>query len=370
VLTIGQVNESYEGMLVTFKDVTFLDGDKVIPLTAAANLSFTDGSASMIVYSRYNSRISGKMLPSGLVSVTGVISQYAGTYQLLVNDISDIKAGFDNLPPMITGVVVNDKDWIEVSFNEKVDKTSAENISNYSFDNGLNIAGAYIYGGTKVLLLVTGIKQIDYTLTVNGVKDLQGNAIANATRLFHSDFSDPNAKPVVCLNDTVEALDLSIVNINVAANDTLPASYNLSILRQPEFGTASIEADNSITYATSYVDIPVIHDTIVYESCNAVNPLNCGQAKVFITLDFSISVKNRYYNKVTFYPNPVVEDMIVKSENNVSQFEILDLTGKSLIRIIPENNEFTVKMSGLKGIYLVRMIMDSGEIHMKKVVKY
>jgi hypothetical protein len=62
--------------------------------------------------------------------------------------------------------------------------------------------------------------------------------------------------------------------------------------------------------------------------------------------------------------------MIVKSENNVSQFEILDLTGKSLIRIIPENNEFTVKMSGLKGIYLVRMIMDSGEIHMKKVVKY
>ena len=370
ILTLDQVKEDYENMLVTFKDVTFLDGDKVIPLSAAANLSFTDGTNSMIVYSRYNSRISGKVLPSGIVDVTGVISQYAGNYQLLVNDISDIKSGFDDQAPIITGVVAIDKDWIEVSFNEKIDKTTAETISNYSFTGGLNISGAYIYGGTKVLLLVTGIKAIDYTLTINGVKDLQGNTVSNATKVFHSDFEDPGAEPVICLNDTIETMELSIVNVNVIANDTLPDNYTLSILRFPESGIATIETDNSITYETNVVDLAIVRDTVIYEICNSNNPLNCDQAIVFITMNFSTSIKTSAFNTVSFYPNPVINNLYVKSENPVSQFEILDLAGKSVIRLKPLNKEFTILMPELKGIYIARMKMNSGDTLMKKVVKF
>jgi endonuclease I len=287
VLTIDQVNENYEGMLVTFENVTFLDGDKVIPLTSAASLTFTDGAGSMIVYARYNSRISGKVLPSGNVSVTGVISQYAGIYQLLVNDISDIKAGFDNEPPMITGVIANDKDWIEVSFNEKVDQTTAENISNYSFTNGLNIAGAYLYGGTKVLLLVTGIQKIDYKLTINGIKDLQGNTILNATKDFHSDFADPAYRAISCVNDTVDTVDQSLFNIDVISNDTLPTGVIVTVIKQPHYGTATVNSDFSINYETLMGGAPLLRDTIIYGVCNTSDPLKCGQAIVFITLNYS-----------------------------------------------------------------------------------
>lgn len=189
-LSINQINESYESMLVKFKTVTFLNGDTFIPLSEQATLAFTDGAATANVYSRYNSRISGKLLPGGSVDVTGVISQYAAAYQILLNSIDDIETGFDDQAPIIAAVVVNDKDWIEVSFNEKLDQTSAETISNYELTGNLGITGAYLYNNTKVLLLVTGLKEQDYTLTVNGVEDLQGNAISNAVFNFHSDFTN------------------------------------------------------------------------------------------------------------------------------------------------------------------------------------
>ncbi len=371
-ITIDQANEDYEGMLVKIKNVTFLDGDKVIPLTTSTNLTFTDGSSSMIVYARYNSRISGHILPSGNVDVTGVISQYStvpGTgFQLLVNDISDIVGGFDDQAPILTGVVVNDKDWIEVSFNEKVDKATAENISNYTFTNGLITSGAYLYGGTKVLLLVTGLKQVDYTLTVNGITDLKGNSMANATIDFHSDFSDPLFKPIICNNDTLTFLNETLVNLNVIYNDSVPADFNLSVIKEPGFGTATVMEDKTIKYETS--SQVLVQDSFIYEICYINDAVNCYQATAYITLNFNTSVKGLINDQVRFYPNPVLENLHVKSVNPVAMVEILDLSGKKLDSQSPMKNEFELKIPGMKGVYFLRLKMVSGESIMKKIIKY
>ena len=188
-ITISDADEDYEGMRVLFKNVTFLEGDTQIPVSEAVTLHFTDGIGTMPVYVRYNSRLGGKTVPSGTVNVTGIVSQYQGTYQVLLNSIDDISTGEDYEAPLLTGVVVNDASWIEVSFSEKLEKTSAENISNYTISDGVNISGAYLYNDTKVLLLVTGLRIQDYTLTVTNVTDLQGNAITEATFDFHSDYT-------------------------------------------------------------------------------------------------------------------------------------------------------------------------------------
>lgn len=369
VLSISQVNESYEGMLVKFENVTFLDGDKIIPLSVSTNLSFTDGSSSMIVYARYNSRISGKLLPSGSVDVTGVISQYGGVYQLLINDISDIKAGFDNQAPIIGTVIANDKDWIEVSFNEKIDKTTAENIANYSLTSGINIVGAYLYGGTKVLLLVTGMQAIDYTLTVSGVKDLQGNSMAGSSKVFHSFFSDPLYKPLTSLNDTFSVYQQSLLNMNVLENDTVPVNIVVSIVRQPESGTVSIESDMSLKYEMTGTTGGIIRDTIIYRVCYTNDPVNCTEAKVFITMDFNISVKNQPGQKITLYPNPVYNELQIQSENIVSKIEIYDMTGKSLVHHVPLKNRCSVLMPSAKGLYFIKVTMDTGETITRKIVR-
>lgn len=188
-ISISEVGEEYEGMLVKIKDVTFLEGDAYIPVNQSMTLNFTDGENSMTVYSRYNSRLGGNTVPSGTVDIVGVVSQYKGDYQMLINSISDITAGDDNEPPMLTAVVVNDASWIELSFNEKLDKTSAEIVSNYSISDGVIITDAYLYNDTKVLLLVSGLRNQNYTITVSNVSDLRGNSIAEASMNFFSEFS-------------------------------------------------------------------------------------------------------------------------------------------------------------------------------------
>lgn len=188
-ITLDQVNEDYEGMLVKFQNVTFLEGDTEIPYDEQTILNLTDGDETIDVYVRYNSRLGGKVVPAGIVNVTAVVSQYQGNYQLLINDIDDIEFGDDNAPPLIGNVIVNDASWIEIQFSEKLDKVSAENTANYSIDGDVSISGAYLYNNTSVLLLVTGLQAQSYTLTVSGVTDLQGNAISNASFNFESEFS-------------------------------------------------------------------------------------------------------------------------------------------------------------------------------------
>ncbi len=187
VITIAEANEDYEGMLVTIENVTFLEGDTKISLDQS-ELHFTDGANTMVVYSRYNSRLGGEMVPSGTVNVTGVISAY-NSFQMLINSIDDIDVGEDNDPPILAAVAVTSANWIEVSFNEKLDKTSAELVSNYSIDGGVTITGAYLYNDTKVQLLVSGLMEDDYTITVSNIADLQGNTISETTFDFHSDYT-------------------------------------------------------------------------------------------------------------------------------------------------------------------------------------
>ncbi len=189
-LKINEITEDYEGMFVEIKNVTFYNGDQIIPLNQGVELEFTDGTNSMIVYSRYNSRISGKRLPGGTVNVKGVVSQYQGDYQLLVNNINDISLpDKDSDAPIISDVVVNDASWIEVRFNERIDKTTAETISNYSITGDVSISGAFIYNDTKVLLLTSGLEIGNYTITINGVEDLHGNAISDASFDFYSEYT-------------------------------------------------------------------------------------------------------------------------------------------------------------------------------------
>ncbi|MFC2091121.1 DUF5689 domain-containing protein, partial [Bacteroidota bacterium] len=188
-LTIPEADEDYEGMLVRISNVTFLEGDALIPVNEAMTLTFTDGTNEMTVYSRYNSRLGGKTAPSGTVNVTGIVSQYQDNYQILIHEIDDIEAGEDNEAPLLTGVVVNDASWIELSFSEKIEKASAEQVANYSISGDVVIQGAYLYNETRVLLYVSGLQVQEYTVTVMHVSDLRGNHITETSMTFNSEFT-------------------------------------------------------------------------------------------------------------------------------------------------------------------------------------
>lgn len=179
-LTVSQVSEQYEGMLITIRNAQFAAGGITIP-DGNNTYTFNDGTGSMVIFSRYESRLVGHELPAGVVNITGVLSQYGTAYQILVRDMNDFTPGDDNQAPYITAIEVIDTAWLMVDFNERLDAASSQVTGNYSINNGITVLGAYLYENTHVSLNITGLKSGTHTLTVNDVEDELGNATSNET---------------------------------------------------------------------------------------------------------------------------------------------------------------------------------------------
>ena len=95
---------------------------------------------------------------------------------ILVRDMNDFAAGDDTDPPYIVAINVNDPSWLMVDFNERLDATTSQLITNYTINNNITVLGAYLYENTHVSLNISGMESGTHTLTVNGVEDELGNA--------------------------------------------------------------------------------------------------------------------------------------------------------------------------------------------------
>jgi Concanavalin A-like lectin/glucanases superfamily/Bacterial Ig-like domain len=91
----------------------------------------------------------------------------------------------NNVPPTITsvGIPIWNTTNIIVLFSEAVDPTTATTVANYSLNNGASILSAAIGDApNKVVLTTSALTQgTVYTLTVQDVQDLYGNAIVTAS---------------------------------------------------------------------------------------------------------------------------------------------------------------------------------------------
>lgn len=179
-LTVSEVSEQYEGMLVKIRNAQFTEGGIIIP-DGNNTYTFSDGTGSMPIFSRYESRLVGHELPAEVVNITGVVSQYGTAYQILVRDMNDFTPGDDNEAPHITAIEVIDSIWLMVDFSERLDATTSQVTGNYSINNGITVLGAYLYQNTHVSLNITGMHSGTHTLTVNGVEDEVGNATSGET---------------------------------------------------------------------------------------------------------------------------------------------------------------------------------------------
>ena len=107
------------------------------------------------------------------------------------NDNDD---GNNTTAPTVISVTFQGTTQIDVTFSEPLDKATAENPSNYSIDNGVEVKAAVLSADLTTVHLLTSRHQsgVEYTLTVNNVRDLQGEAVASNTRFRYSDDSGSN----------------------------------------------------------------------------------------------------------------------------------------------------------------------------------
>ncbi|HTB52050.1 MAG TPA: lamin tail domain-containing protein [Ferruginibacter sp.] len=96
----------------------------------------------------------------------------------------------DITPPTIQSITAISPTMIDVLFDEPVDNTSGQLITNYTADNGLsNPVAATQDVSNAALVHLSFANKIpngtSCTLTINNVQDLAGNAISNATATFN-----------------------------------------------------------------------------------------------------------------------------------------------------------------------------------------
>lgn len=154
VLSIPQIGEEYEGMLVKVENVTFTDAGTIF--TGNKKYEFTANGQSGYIYVKTSQTdIVGQPVPSGLVSIVAECSQFHYSnpndgYQLLPRTISDIQ---------LSGSIY----LTSVLNNSAFTKTSLD------FDWSTNIAGTteMYYGNTET------------TVTANHASGTGGSATHN-----------------------------------------------------------------------------------------------------------------------------------------------------------------------------------------------
>jgi hypothetical protein len=122
----------------------------------------------------------------------------------------------DSQPPDIADVSPITLNVINIVFNEKVEKGSAENAGNYIIDNGIEVKSASLLSDRKTVQLETSAHapDKDYTLTVNGIYDIAipPNPIAADTRISYtvSDLDQDTTPPTLRLANLVTSTQLNV----------------------------------------------------------------------------------------------------------------------------------------------------------------
>ncbi|MEA3286064.1 MAG: lamin tail domain-containing protein [Candidatus Marinimicrobia bacterium] len=97
---------------------------------------------------------------------------------------------FDVTGPAIVSAAASSDTSVVLTFSEVVHPATGEHLTNYSFDNGIGTPLAAEADGNIVTLITTPFTvDLEYTITMNNIWDMLGNAIeANSTISFTSTF--------------------------------------------------------------------------------------------------------------------------------------------------------------------------------------
>ncbi|HEY5370849.1 MAG TPA: lamin tail domain-containing protein [Hanamia sp.] len=138
----------------------------------------------------------------------------------------------DVTSPVIRSVTATSNATVDVLFDEPLDKISAVLFSNYSANKGLGMPNLVIADSqnpslTHLTFESTFNNGEAYTLTVNGIKDISGNAVSNGTATFSfytpqqydilidEIMADPTPQVGLPNNEWIELKNISSFPINI-----------------------------------------------------------------------------------------------------------------------------------------------------------
>ncbi|MCX7726353.1 MAG: family 16 glycosylhydrolase, partial [Chitinispirillaceae bacterium] len=107
----------------------------------------------------------------------------------IVDYIRVYQKGKDTIPPQVTGICGSADGFITILFSEEIEKTSAENISNYTImSKDITISSVKLQSDNKIVVLkVNGLKEGNkYQISISNIRDnsTQPNIMVGISREF------------------------------------------------------------------------------------------------------------------------------------------------------------------------------------------
>ena len=140
--------------------------------------------------------------------------------QWIVLDIDDISnlgfhagGGEDTNPPVISSANAISETSVEITFNESLDQTTAENVANYSI-TGLTVSAASLNNNKVTLTTSTQTESQSYTITVNNIEDLVGNVILSNSTVDFTGYTESEYDSIADIQNNTTAYEGQSVTIH------------------------------------------------------------------------------------------------------------------------------------------------------------
>ena len=136
--------------------------------------------------------ISNAAVDNSGMNVFLITSDHAGgNYTLSISGVKDLAQNTmtstsksytytppDRTPPVLTNAVIDGTSFVELIFNEVLDRTSAETVGNYTISPAVAVTQADLVNGNRVYLKTAAHQSgQNYTVTVSNVRDEANNVI-------------------------------------------------------------------------------------------------------------------------------------------------------------------------------------------------
>ncbi|MCB2209028.1 MAG: endonuclease [Bacteroidetes bacterium] len=234
VVQTGNVSEGYESVLVKVNNALCTDDNY------QANFfmwTVNDGSGDLRIH---NTAVFEYDPSQGeYYTVVGPMNYDFDEWKIELRFESDVMSGGDTDGPVLVEVTPVINTNIKIIFNEDVEESSAETISNYTVDNGITVEAAmqHAFNKSQVNLTVTPLNG-DYELTVQNVEDTFGNVMELQNFSFSyvgieellqngqmKVYPNPASEQIHIAFDAIEDFEIEIVIMDITGKQIISDTY-------------------------------------------------------------------------------------------------------------------------------------------------
>lgn len=214
-------SEQYEGVYVRVENVDCTEGVKAYGLWKV-----NDGSGETFIHNPVGLNLDPVV--GEMYTIEGIATYTYGDYKIDIRNADDVQMAADTKAPEIASYELIDQNNLTIYFNEDVDKESAENLANYTINKDVKVTAAkqHLVQKKRINLTVEGLSVGDYTLIINGVKDLSGNATDKLNLGFSSEFTNIESNEDIELNIYPNPFT-DAINIFVRVSNTMDSRIEI-----------------------------------------------------------------------------------------------------------------------------------------------